>query len=133
MSTPPYAIRVDPVAGILHLKLQEFWDTAVFEAFVRDLGEAFVRLAAYGGRIGIFSDTTSFPIQSPEISAAFRATFITRDTGVRLPSAILVGSMLSKLQAQRIFSGGPARIFTDREAALAWLGEQLTEADVACG
>jgi serine/threonine-protein kinase len=131
MSTPTYAIRADTVTGVLHLKLEGFWTMKVFEAFVREIREAYVRLEACGKRMGIFSDSSSFPIQSPEVSTAFRAIFLSDHSRVRMPTAILVGSVLNKLQAERVFAGGPVRVFTDRAAASGWLEQQLAPAAAA--
>lgn len=120
-----YSISFDPVARILNLRLQGIWDMATFAGYAAELGKAHERLAREEKRFGIYSDTSTFPVQKPEIAGAFAQMAGAMMQRVDVPAAIVVGTMLGKLQADRIFGGGHVRAFVSGDTARGWLVRQL--------
>lgn len=73
------------------------------------------------GRFAMLSDSTEYPVQSATVSAYFErimARGIDMDIG---PCAIVVGSYLNKVQAERIFDNDRVKVFIDGSDAASWL------------
>lgn len=116
-----YSIRFDPEQRVFYLTLSGFWTVATVIQFAAEMLVRTTAARIRHGRYALVSDSTEFAIQSPAVSAHFErimARGIEMDVG---PSAIIVGSYLNKLQAERIFDGDRVRVFLDSDAATAWL------------
>ena len=75
------------------------------------------------GPFVIFSDCRNYPVQSAEVSEGWIA-LLGADTRVTQPYAVLVGSTLGKLQAERLLGAPNLRVFLLEDEATAWLGER---------
>jgi len=122
-----YQFALDPDKHRLLIVLNGFWTMKDFANYEDELVSSSHRAAAMWPDYDVLSDARNFPVQSNEVSAAFC------DTGNRLgaehkrPCAIVVGSMLNKLQAQRMNTNGLIQTFTTMEAAEAWLEEKRAQ------
>ena len=130
---PPFEIAVDERAGIVRLVLRGFWTLADFQAFEAGLSDSVGRARRHHAVIGLFSDSTAFKIQSSEVGDAFARAMGLGDSVHSGPSAIVVGSMLNKFQAERALGSSRVRIFTDFDEAERWVGTELAKARGGAG
>ncbi|HVF93948.1 MAG TPA: hypothetical protein VM900_06510, partial [Sphingomonas sp.] len=68
-------------------------------------------------------DASRFPVQSPAVAAGFDKI---RERGSKVrkgPTAIVVASVLNKMQAERSLQGPDIRVFLSADEARAWLAE----------
>ena len=116
-----YTIAYDAEQRVIRLRMAGFWslDTAVrFSSEVLTLCGS---VARRDGRYAVLLDGTAFDIQTPEVSSRLAAL---TQAGVALsdaPYVMAVGSMLAKLQAQRVMNVPNARVFLTAEEAEEWL------------
>lgn len=118
-----YAIRFDPIRRIFHFELHGFWSIGTVIQFGAELLARTTVARVRHGRYAVLSDSREFPIQSAGVAPYFErimARGIEMDVG---PCAIVVGSHLNKLQAERLFQGGRARVVLDYAEAAAWLDD----------
>lgn len=116
-----YTIRFDPARRIFHFELHGFWTMGTVIQFGVELLTRSTVARLRHGRYAVLSDSRDFPIQSATVAPYFErimARGIEMDVG---PCAIVVGSHLNKMQAERVLQGGRARIFLDYAEAEAWL------------
>ncbi len=116
-----YDIRFDPARRIFRLKLTGFWSMATVVRFAAELLVRATAARVRHRRFAMLSDSTAFPVQSAEVSARFDRIMqrgLAMDMG---PCAIVVGSHLNKLQAERVFQSDRIRVFLDAAEAEAWL------------
>ena len=122
-----YRIDYDEGRNLLKLTLSGFWQPETFAAFVQDMRKTTERITRQRGGYDLLSDSTQFPVQSAEVSQGFAKMF---QAGVHANSgrmAIVVKSMLNKMQAEHVFAGTGIRIFLDAADALAWLDRARAE------
>ena len=117
-----YEIAYDASANMLRLRLTGFWTPSVVEAFADEFLATVRRLARTAPDLVIISDCRDYPVQSSEVTAAY-ADRLGPSAGMRQPFAMVVGGMLSKLQADRVADGANFGTFTTLEAAQRWLEE----------
>lgn len=118
-----FTVSIDEKAGILHLKLIGFWTPDTVRDFAAALIPAVERLRRRHPSYSVLSDSTEFPVQSPEVGEGFERLMAGGASRTGGRTAIIVASMLNKFQAQRVFRAPNIRIFLDRDEALAWLAE----------
>ncbi len=121
----PFEVEVDLDAGIVKTVLRGFWTMADLQAFGRAMLEAIGKVSRRHAKFALLSDSTGFKIQSLEVSEGFAAMM---NAGVKMhwgPTAIVVGTMLNKKQAERVFDNPRVRIFTDSAAARRWIDADL--------
>lgn len=119
-----YSIRFDTATHTLHLTLHGFWSTAMLTRFTTELAIRATALRAQYGSFAILSDSTDFAVQSAEVSKGFEKL---RNRGAQThsgPTAIVVGSMLNKLQAERSLKAPHVRVFLNVEEAREWLASE---------
>ncbi|MEH3037831.1 MAG: hypothetical protein PGN23_15295 [Sphingomonas adhaesiva] len=119
-----FEIRFDPAQRVLHLTLSGFWTMATVVRFAAEMMLRATMIRARYGTFATLSDARDFPIQSAAVSERFeriRARGLEMNLG---PTAIVVASQLSKLQAERVLKTEQVRVFLDRAAAEAWLEAQ---------
>ncbi len=119
----PFEISGDEEIGIIQAALRGFWTIEIFEAFERAMLAKSARMKSLHSVYALFSDCTEFPVQASDVVHLFQR--IEGPESVGGPTAILVGSALVKLQAERVLTDPAIRAFTDRQRAEAWLMETL--------
>ena len=114
-----FDILLDP-EGILHIRIDGVWTRAEVDAFFAALVPYHATARTAHGRV--LALVTIASIQSPLVALHVRdhALAIKRP-GDR--TAMVVATPLSKLQIKRIASTEGFGLFTEPEAALAWLRE----------
>ena len=115
-------VRYDPVAGQMRLRMTGFWAMADVQRFAADLLATIGRIPETRRDFDVLSDARDFPVQAQDVSDALAGiiNFADRmnETGRR---AIVVGSMMNKLQAQRGVTRANVRVFLSEDEAEAWL------------
>jgi len=106
-----FQFHEDP--GYLETELAGFWTLDDVAAFDRGIGQF---IAKYGPRLPNFpmlSDQRSFAVQSAEVTEAFAA--YSSAAAERHPGlvAIVIGSVLSRIQTNRVIDGRRTRRFFD--------------------
>lgn len=118
--------------GYLEAKLAGFWTLEELAAFDRDINYYVTRYAGRFPNFPMLSDSREFAVQSLEVSDAF-AAFSTagaqRHTG---RVAVVVSSVLSRMQTKRfIDEKWGQRFFDDMDEARAWVLEDVLARDGA--
>ncbi|WP_375392979.1 hypothetical protein [uncultured Sphingomonas sp.] len=124
-----FTIEPDERAALLRLKLTGFWTPETVRAFVAALLPAVEQMQRRCPTYSILSDSTEFPVQSPEVGEGFARIMVAGASRTRGRTAIVVSTMLNQFQARRVFDSPNIRVFRERKEALAWLAE--TRADAA--
>ena len=123
-----YTIKFDASTRTLHLELEGFWSVGTLTAFAAELLVKTTALNLRYGKFAILSDSTRFPVQSSAVSAGFERI---RERGAQLHkghTAVVVGSVLNKMQAERSLRGPHVRVFLSANDAKRWLAEVAHEA-----
>lgn len=118
---PPFTITHDRTARLLRWTLRGFWEADDARDFMAAMRTEISSLGRPPQRWNGLGDAREFPIQSPEVSDLMRrgpAGSLRHDGRI----AIVVGSMLGKLQATRSLDDPKTRCFLTMEEACAWLG-----------
>lgn len=119
----PFSIRYDKEERVLHMRLVGFWTKLTLAAYVTRLAAETMRLRLLGQRYDILSDTRDFGIQNKDVSEGFEK-IARRGAEVHLGrTAIVVGTQLNKLQAERTLAAAQVRVFLDLDEAKQWLAE----------
>jgi hypothetical protein len=117
-----YTVEVQDDPPLVRVVMRGFWTMETFGAYMRDCGAAMQGLVARHGRFDTLSDCNDFPIQGPDVSAAFEQLKALSDKTPQNRIAIVTASALSRLQAERLVGNAHSRIFASEAAALEWLG-----------
>lgn len=118
---PPFTVSLDREARLLEWTLSGFWEVADARAFMAAIRSAVANLGPPPQRWDGLGDARHFPIQSPQVSELMRrgpAGAMRHDGRI----AVVVGSMLGKLQAERSLDDPKTRCFLSMAEARAWLG-----------
>jgi len=116
-SPAPYTVSVTD-DGILSLRIDGVLDAADVEGFFAALTPVHARIRRTTGTVRALLETTR--VQSPVIAMQIRSrTMALADPADRV--GIVFATILAKFQIQRLIGGEMFAIFTDRNAALAWL------------
>lgn len=117
----PFEFAVDLPRRTLCLTLRGKWDEATFDQFAADYARALTLLRNHGGCRHALVDGRDFAVQSNAISARFRELIASMAPIAAERTATIVPGEPDRAQAERAGASINARIFTDREAAEAWL------------
>lgn len=128
---PPFEIDVDQDAGVIRTVLRGLWTMDDLAGFSAGMFAAVQEIAPRHPVFGLISDSTLFQVQTLEVSVEFARLAEEGNRGRSGPTAIVVGSMLNKFQAKRMFPDPRVHIFTEYDAAQHWLDKQLTAARAA--
>ncbi len=117
-----FSIEAQNDPPLLRVVMRGFWTMETFNAYMRACGAEIEKLVARHGRFDTLGDCNDFPIQGPEVAAAFEQLKAMSDKTPQNRIAIVSGSALSRLQAERLVGNPHSKIFPTETAALAWLG-----------
>ena len=115
-----YEMHYEEDTQILHLRLTGFWTDATMVSFKNEFMPLVQKITRAKADFVVLSDCRDYPVQSRDILIAW-ATMLGPDPAVTAPYAIIVGSVLNKLQAERGLTAPNVKIFTSMEAGTAWL------------
>lgn len=118
-----YDIRFDHEHRTLHLSAHGIWTLGVHAKFTAEVLAKGIPARIRYGSIAILADLREHPIQPAELnqhSEVLIARAVALNKG---PIALVVGSVLGKLQAEQFLSVPTSRIFLDMNEARRWLQE----------
>ena len=118
-----YSIKFEAQTRTLHLELEGFWTLATLAAFSAELLATTTALKDRYGSFAISSDSSRFRVQSPEVAAGFERIRKRGAEAQEGPTAIVVASVLNKMQAKRSVRGPRVRVFLTADEARSWLTE----------
>ena len=122
-----HSIHYDPKAHLLRFEMVGLWKMDDVQRFAADLLKTVQAIPMDRRDFAVLSETTAFPVQTTEVSTALGHIM---DVAQRMNTgrtAIIVGSMLNKLQAERYVGRPGTRVFLNAEQARAWLAEPEDE------
>lgn len=129
-SAPAYRIKTDPPRNQLRLTFSGHMNVALLDAFEKEF-EAALALMAEGNerpdRYLVLVDLRQQQVQQQDVVARFQAIVARFKPSLRRIAVVMSGSVLHKMQAQRIGGMENHAIFCSEEDALNWLvseGEQ---------
>lgn len=114
----------DPDKILVRLTQRGYWSISVFRAFEAEFLKLHSSIRKANSNYRVMADCSEYPVQSAEIGEAFRVLLKKLMEENKGRYAILVGSMLNKLQAQRAFPQPHVQVFMDSDEAMAWLFEE---------
>ena len=122
-----YTISMDEARGLLRLRVAGFWTPDVSQAFVAELMSAVAPSMCAGRSFAVLADARDFQVQSADVGTQI-ATYLggSFNKGKR---AIVMGSMLGKLQAERVLAHPSVRVFLSEAEAMDWLADDLRKQD----
>lgn len=113
----------DPDRNLMRLVQEDYWSLANFRAFESEFMKRHTSIRRTSPNYRVLADCRHFPVQSAEISEAFGAFFDMIMAENKGHYAIVVGSILNKLQAKRALPQAHVQVFTDPDEAMIWLFE----------
>ena len=126
-----YSIAFDTETRTLHLRLEGFWSMATLANFAAELLETSAAARRRHDSFAILSDSSRFPVQSPDVAHGFEQLMARGAATHKGPTAILVASVLNKMQVQRSMKGPRLGVFLSVEEARAWLAAERTSAETS--
>jgi stage II sporulation SpoAA-like protein len=118
-----YSIQASTDSTLLRIALRGFWTIATFDAFTAESGRAIHAILARHGRFDMLSDCDDFPVQGPDVSAAFQQLRDSSQEASGNRMAVYTRSALGRIQAERLLGSPDCRIFESEAAALEWLAQ----------
>ena len=120
-----HTIEYDAASNILNVRLAGQWTQAEFDAFETEFLTMAKKLESEGGTAGLLSDSRDFLVQSPDIAKQFEA-LPGKTRHAFKATAIVAGSVLNKMQANRTLVSDHLQIFMDVAEARDWLRSALS-------
>jgi len=121
MAERMYDIDFDDDHRMLHLSNRGIWTVGIHVKFVGEVFAKAIPARIRHGSIAVLGDLREHPVQPAELnglSEALIARALRLNNG---PIALVVGSVLGKMQAERVLTGPTVRIFLDMNEANDWL------------
>lgn len=124
MTTQPYYIAVDHASRLLDMKLSGIWDVETAHAFEKALRGEFALLRTSRRPFDVIADLREWLVQSQETTAIHEKLMaFGHECGMR-NVALLVSSVLTKLQTLRMASSDHFQAFDDESEARAWIAQR---------
>ncbi|WP_374943956.1 hypothetical protein [Sphingomonas sp.] len=120
----PFDVAFDRSARLLRWTMRGFWTMADVAAFAGAMRAAIGHLGAPPHRSDGLCDSREFPVQSGPVSAALGEIDRIGSATRQGRFAIVVGSTMNKLQAERTLKGEGVRVFLSMQEAEAWLQDK---------
>ncbi len=123
-NAPSFAVSIEPEKRLMHIVVRGFWPANVLPNYSAALRRNVEALAPHGGCKRILVDMSDYPIQSQDVAEAHSRIIRHGRTEMRAVIAIVMTSVLSRLQAKRIANVAGNELFDDEVTARAWLEAQ---------
>ena len=122
-----YRIEYDADAAILNVVLVGFWTAEKTQRFAGEVAAELGALRRQGLRFGVLADAREFAVQARDVIDGLMRVINASDQKDRAPTAIIVGTALGKMQAERTLTAPHVHIVSDRDDAVAWLKDRLRD------
>ena len=116
---PNYLVQMDEARGLLRLTVTGFWTPAMAAAFLAEWSAATFPLRRANRPFAVIADCRNFAVQSEEVGAPIAAYLSGSENPGR--RAILMSSVLGKMQAQRAIDHPDVGVFMSESDAMSWL------------
>lgn len=116
-----HSFSYDEGRALLTVVQQGYWSMADFRDFERDFLAWHARIRLKRKNYRVLADCRDYPVQSAEISEAFSTLFGKLMPQNDAPYAIVVASMLNKMQARRALPFANIQVFANLDEARDWL------------
>jgi hypothetical protein len=116
----------DPRLHILHIRVSGFWKPEDVPGFAKAVGAKAQELRALGQDFDVIVESLEFPVQAHDVADLLTnvmAGGIALTTG---RAAVVVGSQLNKLQAERTLVHPRLQVFLSMAEAQEWLRASAT-------
>lgn len=116
-----YRVEYDPHANILHISVSGFWKLEDVPPFAKLVGAKARQANAMRSDFNVLVESLDFPVQANDVADLLTSVLT---GGAKLTAgwfAVVVGSQLNKLQAERTLVHPHLRVFLSLEEARAWL------------
>ncbi len=123
-----YTIAFDERTRVLHITTEGMWTLANLAAFSAAVLARGVMLKIRYRRFAVLNDVRNFPVQTPEVAKGIEFLMSKGMEISTSPMATVVGSHLSRMQAERVLRADHSRVFMDMDAAVAWLDSEWVQA-----
>ena len=120
-----YTISFDADRQVLHACVTGFWTAETMQCFAAEFMRERARLRAAGTRFGVLGDGMDFAVQSRETAEGLTRMVQVASGDGAVPLAVVAGSTLGKMQAERAMSAPHVRVFGNRPDALDWLASAI--------
>lgn len=117
-----FTIRTCESPPLLCITMRGFWTMPIFDRYMAECGAAIAGLMRDHGRFDTIGNCNDFPIQGPDVAAAFERLKALAAATPDNRIAIITASALGRMQALRLVGNAHSRIFATEAAARAWLG-----------
>ena len=117
-----YSIQAQNDPPLLRVTMSGFWTMETFYGYMRDCGAAIEAIVKRHGRFDTLGNCNDFPIQGPDVSAAFEQLRLMSDKTPQNRIALYSTSALGRMQAERTVGNNHSKVFSSEAAALDWLG-----------
>lgn len=118
-----YEIEFDAARRLFIVRAEGFWSLGTIAGFSAAALAQGAWARARHGRYAVLADARAFPVQSAEVARAFEMLVAKSIALSDAPYAVVLGSMLAKMQADRVVNGPNCRTFLDLAEAEGWLEE----------
>lgn len=116
-----FRIEYDEDSILLKLTLKGYWTMEEFKAYEAEVISVVQQINRRHKNFRILSESAEFEVQSIEIGAAFAEGLGIIAKANAGPIALVAGSILNKMQAERVFPYPNVRVFLDSDAAREWI------------
>ena len=116
-----FRVEYDRAANLLRITVAGFWKPEDVPAFARVVGAKTQEARAVRDDFDVIVDSLAFPVQANDVADLLTSVLA---GGAALTSgwfAVVVGSQLNKLQAERTLVHPRLSVFRSMRAAEAWL------------
>jgi hypothetical protein len=118
-----FELEFDQQEGLLKRRLWGFWSVDDVNNYVAQLDALIARIRIQNPNFQTLSDSAELAPQSAEVRAAMAESMKRICTANPGRVAIVVGSMINKLQVDSIYPYPNVRAFRDEESAREWLDQ----------
>jgi hypothetical protein len=118
-----HKLQFDPVSGLLTIKLGGFWDDKSVHLFRGELRSTMQQITSGNLDFQTLCDCRGFVVQSQTVMNEIAQTMANGVETKLGRTAIVVDSVLSKMQINRLVANPKIRLFENFELASAWLAE----------
>lgn len=116
-----YRVEYDPHANLLSMRVGGFWTLADVPVLAAAVGAKVREIRATRADFDVIVDSREFPVQGGDVADLLPSIMrggMAQTTG---RAAVVVGSQLNKLQAERTLAHPRLKVFRSMDEAEAWL------------
>lgn len=120
-----FQLDYDPVANILNMSVKGFWSAEQVTALAQAVGAKVQAVRAIRDDFDVVVESFDFPVQANDVADLLTSVMqggLSMTTG---RAAVVVGSQLNKLQAERTLVHPRLRVFLTMAEAREWLGQRV--------